>query len=98
MLLQLLTQRRAIEKKPSNKIVLLCRVLRKEGVLSDPEKLMDKAQQVRSLLKRVEGIIKHNCELFGIGTIESNMELFYSKTWNSFSVLFFGTLQCLGYI
>lgn len=49
MLLQLLTQRRAIEKRPSNKIVPLCRVLEKEGVLSDPESLMKKAQEVRSV-------------------------------------------------
>ena len=50
MLLQLLTQKRAIEKRPSNKIVPLYLVLKKEGVLSDPERLMKKAQQVRSVL------------------------------------------------
>lgn len=51
MLLQLLTQRGAIEKKPQNKNEPLCRVLEKEGVLSDPERLMEKAQQVRSVFR-----------------------------------------------
>lgn len=51
MLLQLLTQRGAIEKKPQNENVPLCRVLEKEGVLSDPERLMEKAQQVRSVFR-----------------------------------------------
>lgn len=49
MLLELLTQRKAIEQKPPKKTVPLCRVLREEGVLSDPERLMEKARQVRSV-------------------------------------------------
>ena len=64
MLLQLLTQRRAMEKKPQgvdrNKTVPLCRVLRKEGVLSDPEKLMEKAPQVRSVLSTTLHIWNRN--------------------------------------
>jgi len=57
VLLQLLTQRRAIEKRPSNKNVPLCRILKKEGVLSDPERLMEKAQQVRSVLRDLKVLL-----------------------------------------
>ena len=48
VLLQLLTQRKAVERVPPNKNVQqpLCRTLKKDGLLSDPEKLMEKAQQV----------------------------------------------------
>ena len=41
-----------MEKRPStNKNVPLCRVLKKEEVLSNPERLMEKAQQVMSVLR-----------------------------------------------
>ena len=46
VLLQLLTQRKAVEVTAPNKNVSLHRVLKKEGLLSDPEKLMEKAKQV----------------------------------------------------
>lgn len=53
-----------MEKKPQgvdrNKTVPLCRVLRKEGVLSDPEKLMEKAPQVRSVLSTTLHIWNRN--------------------------------------
>ena len=64
MLLQLLTQRKAIEKRPSNKNdVPLCRVLKKEGVLSNPERLLEKAQQVMSVLRDLKVLLnKHNFE------------------------------------
>lgn len=46
VLLQLLSQRKAVEVTAPNKNVSLHRVLKKEGMLSDPEKLVEKAKQV----------------------------------------------------
>ena len=51
MLLQLLTQREAVERKPGDKNVPLCRVLKNEGVLADPEGLMKKTQKVRNVFR-----------------------------------------------
>jgi len=45
-MLQLLTQRKAVEVTAPNKNEPLHRVLQKEGALSDPEKLMEKAKKV----------------------------------------------------
>jgi len=45
-MLQLLTQRRAVEVTAPNKNVPLYRVLQKEDALSDPERLMEKAKEV----------------------------------------------------
>lgn len=46
VMLELLTQRKAVEKT-----VPLHRVLKREGVLSDPERLMTKAKKVSSFFE-----------------------------------------------
>ena len=42
-----------MEQKPPKKTVPLCRLLKEEGVLSDPERLMEKARQVRSVFRNL---------------------------------------------